>query len=85
MNRKLQQEDPEFHAGKFLLKEMIGMNHDVEWLSAHSGYDVEFLLQLFQQSNMDALLFVKIGNAIGPAFFKDLNRLMFPDGYTPPS
>ncbi len=70
----------EFHAGRFLREQMLGMGRDIEWLSSLSGYDVDFLTMLFEQPNMDAELFVRIGNALGPTFFDECHRLMFPDG-----
>ena len=67
----------DFHAGRFLREELDRSGHDSEWLSAQTGVPIEELEKLYTEPNMDALLFVRLGNPLRPHFFDRLHERIF--------
>ena len=66
-----------FHAGRFLQEELLRSGHNVEWLAECMGMEKASVEGLFGQDNMDAKLFVQLGNHIGNRFFERLHVIIF--------
>ncbi|MBR5169775.1 MAG: hypothetical protein IKW85_04340 [Muribaculaceae bacterium] len=66
-----------FHAGRFLSEMLEGQGHDVQWLAAKTGIGEEAVRQLLGRSNMDAALFVQMGEAVTSDFLQRLEAVMF--------
>ena len=66
-----------FHAGRFLSEMLEGQGHDVQWLAAKTGIGEEAVRQLLGWANMDAALFVQMGEAVAPDFLQRLEAVMF--------
>ena len=64
----------DFHAGRFLSDVMQAAGRDVAWLSAQTGMDEQALEALLAKPNMDARLFVEVGEKIDPLFFQRLDE-----------
>lgn len=69
----------DFHAGRFLEECLRNSGFDIQWLADKTNYNEEELRQLFNQSNMDAELFVKIGRPMGAVFFDRIHEEIFRD------
>ena len=67
----------DFHAGRFLREELDYSGHDTEWLAAQTGMTVEELESLFEQPNMDAMLFVRVGHPMRPHFLDRVHEQIF--------
>ena len=66
-----------FHAGQFLKESLERSVCTIEWLAEKTGMEVSELECIFKQSNMDAVLFVNIGNHFGMTFFDTLHEVIF--------
>lgn len=66
-----------FHAGRFLREELEWSGHDSEWLAACTGMEKSVVEALLGRDNMDAELFVRLGNHIGQHFFDRLHAVIF--------
>ena len=69
--------DTDFHAGHFLREVMRASGHDEVWLSIQTGMDQKALEALLNQSNMDARLFVEVGERMQPLFFQRGEEMIF--------
>ena len=67
----------DFHAGHFLRDVMLEGGCNVAWLAARTGRDVPFLEHLFEQPNMDAELFVRMGMPMDPLFMQRVEEMIF--------
>ncbi|GEM_PF-5419319 len=66
-----------FHAGQFLSAMLQSQGHDAQWLAAKTGTNENAVRQLLGRDNMDAALFVKMGEAFAPDFLQRLEAVMF--------
>lgn len=66
-----------FHAGHFLEECLRCSGFDIQWLADKTNYNEEELRQLFNQTNMDAELFVEIGRPMGAIFFDRIHEEIF--------
>ena len=76
--------DTDFHAGQFLREVMRASGHDEVWLSIQTGMDQKALEALLNQSNMDARLFVEVGEQMQPLFFQRVEEMIFGKGRLEP-
>ena len=76
--------DTDFHAGQFLREVMRASGHDEVWLSIQTGMDQKALEALLNQSNMDARLFVEVGERMQPLFFQRVDEMVFGKNATSP-
>lgn len=66
-----------FHAGQFLSEMLQCQGLDTQWFAAKTGMGEEAVRQLLGRSNMDAALFVQMGEAVAPDFLQRLEAVMF--------
>ena len=67
----------DFHAGRFLREELESSGHDTAWLAEQTSMTPAELERLFEQPNMDAMLFVRVGHPLRPHFFDRLHERIF--------
>lgn len=72
--------DTDFHAGHFLREVMCEAGRDTVWLAGKTGMTEEALQALFEKPNMDACLFVKVGEWMQPIFFQRVDEMVFGEG-----
>ena len=66
-----------FHAGHFLRQLLQEEGHDVSWLANRLSVPYEFLNCILEQPNMDAELFVRLGNPLEPLFLQRMHEVIF--------
>ena len=74
----------DFHAGRFLREVMCEAGRDTVWLAGKTGMTEEALQALFEKPNMDARLFVKVGEWMQPIFFQRVDEMIFGESKTRP-
>ncbi len=67
----------DFHAGHFLRDVLREEGRSVAWLAERTGRDVAFIVDLFEQPNMDAELFVRMGMPMDPPFMQKVHESIF--------
>jgi len=67
----------EFHAGHFIREIMQEEGRDTAWLAERTGRDEAFIEHLFEQPNMDAELFVRMGLPMDPLFMRRVHEMIF--------
>ena len=64
-------------AGGFLRQALETEGHDAAWLAERTGMEPAALGTLLAHANLDAALFVRLGEAIRPDFLFLLDNLIF--------
>ena len=67
----------DFHTGRFLRELMEEEGHDTLWLSGQTGIGMDVIEGLFGQMNMDAELFVRLGQPLNPLFLQRVDEMIF--------
>ena len=67
----------DFHAGRFLSDVMHEAGHDTKWLASQARMDEDVLIDLLNQPNMEAELFVRMGIPLEPLFFQRVDEMVF--------
>ena len=67
----------EFHAGRYLSGLLAVEGRNAEWLADEAGMSPAEVSRLLACSNMEAALFVHLGEAASPDFMQGLDRLIF--------
>lgn len=67
----------DFHAGRFLSDVMHEAGHDTKWLASQARMDEDALIDLLNQPNMEAGLFVRMGMPMEPLFMQRVDEMIF--------
>ena len=74
--RQSMQNPVDMHVGHYLSLELEAHGHDVRWLAERTGMETEQLRLLLASANMEAALFVRLGETIDPHFLQGLEQRM---------